>query len=92
MLEEAQRGAPLDYAYAMLPVARLAKAYSVVLNLFGKEGPVPEGMAPVVALRATWLADEHAKRKAKLKAEVEAFEGEHGRTPAYWELVDLARG
>ena len=91
MLEEAQRGAPLDYAYAMLPVARVAKAYSVVLNLFCKEGPVPEGMTPVVALRATWLADEHATRKAKLKADVEAFERERGRTPAYLELVDLAR-
>lgn len=91
MLEEAQAGAPLDYSYAMLPVARLAKAYSAVLNLFGKEGPVPEGMSPVVALRATWLADEHAKRKAALKQAVERFEGERGRTPAYWELVELAR-
>ena len=90
MLEEAQEGAPLDYSYAMLPVARLGKAYSATLNLFGKVGPVPEGMSPVVALRATWLAEEHAKRKAKLNAAVEAFEAERGRLPAYWELVALA--
>jgi len=91
MLEEAQDGAVLDYNYAMLPVARLAKVYSATLNLFGKEGPVPEGMSPVVALRARWLADEHAKRKTALQAAVKAFEGEHGRSPAYWELVELAR-
>ncbi|MGH1343987.1 MAG: YiiX/YebB-like N1pC/P60 family cysteine hydrolase [Nannocystales bacterium] len=89
MLEEAQDGAPLDYSYAKLPLARLAKAYSVVLNAMGKVGPVPEGMSPVVALRATWLAEEHAARKAKLEAEVEAFERERGRLPAYWELVSL---
>lgn len=91
MLEEAQRGAPLDYNYAMLPVARVAKAYSGVLGVFGKVGPVPEGMSPVVALRATWLADEHGRRKKALKAAVEAFETEHDRPPAYWELVKLAR-
>lgn len=90
MLTEAEDGAPLDYSYAKLPLARLAKAYSVGLNAFGKVGPVPEGMSPVVALRATWLADEHAARKAKLKAAVETFEGERGRLPAYWELVELA--
>jgi len=92
MLEEAQQGAPLDYSYAKLPLARLAKAYSVVLNLFGKVGPVPEGMSPVVALRATWLADEHAARKAKLEIAVDAFEQDRGRLPAYWELVALAGG
>ncbi len=92
MLEEAQEGAPLDYSYAKLPLARLAKAYSFVLNQLGEVGPVPEGMSPVVALRATWLAEQHAARKAKLKAAVEAFEGERGRLPAYWELVGLAAG
>jgi hypothetical protein len=91
MLEEAEDGAALDYSYAMLPLARLAKAYSATLNLFGKEGPVPEGMPPVVALRATWLADEHARRKARTQNATKAFEAEHGRTPAYWELVSLAR-
>ncbi len=90
MLEEAQSGADLGYSYAMLPIARVAKAYSALLNVFGKEGPVPEGMSPVVALRATWLADEHAERKAELKAAVADFSGAHGRTPAYWELVELA--
>ena len=91
MLEEAQNGAPLDYNYAMLPIARLAKTYSGLLNIFGKVGPVPEGMSPVVALRATWLADEHGRRKRALKAAVKGFEEEHGRPPAYWELVELAR-
>ena len=80
-----------NYNYAMLPIARLAKTYSGLLNVFGKVGPVPEGMSPVVALRATWLADEHGRRKKALKAAVKGFEEEHGRPPAYWELVELAR-
>lgn len=90
MLTEAEQGAPLDYSYAKLPLARLAKAYSFVLNKLGKVGPVPEGMSPVVALRATWLAEEHATRKAELKAAVAGFEKAHQRLPAYWELVALA--
>ncbi len=91
MLEQAEAGAPLDYDYAKLPLARLAKVYSAALNVFGKVGPVPEGMSPVVALRATWLAERHAAVKAKVLAAVSEFEREHGRVPAYWELVQLAR-
>jgi hypothetical protein len=34
-----------------LPLSRIAKAYSAVLNLLGKAGPVPEGMSATAALR-----------------------------------------
>lgn len=91
MLEQAEAGAPLDYRYAMLPLARLAKLYSVALNLVGKVGPVPEGMSPAVALRATWLADRHAEIEAEVDEAVEDFETERGRPPAYWELVPMAQ-
>ncbi len=91
MLEQAEAGAPLDYRYAMLPLARLAKVYSAALNLIGKVGPVPEGMSPAVALRATWLADRHATIETEVDDAVEAFEAERGRAPAYWELVPMAR-
>ncbi len=90
MLERAEAGAPLEYDYAMLPIARLGKAYSAALNLVGKVGPVPEGMSPVVALRATWLADRHAELKASVRDGAKAFEQRRGRRPAYWELVTLA--
>lgn len=91
MLEGAQRGDPLRYSMPMLPIGRLAKAYSAVLNAMGKEGPVPEGMSATVALRATWLAAKHDALVATVLRESEAFETARGRRPAYWELVELAR-
>lgn len=48
MLETAERGAPLWYQHWKLPSARLAKAWSVVGNWFGRIGPVPEGMSATV--------------------------------------------
>lgn len=91
MLEGAERGDPMDYNYPMLPVARLAKAYSATLNLFGAAGPVPEGMSATTALRAEWLAARHAAVKEGVDRRVEAFRSEHGYTPPYWDLLDMAR-
>ena len=91
MLEGAERGDPIDYSYPRLPVARLAKAYSVILNLFGTAGPIPEGMSATTALRAEWLGARHALLKADVDRRVAAFRAEHGYTPPYWELLDMAR-
>jgi len=91
MLEGAERGDELDYQYSMLPMARLAKAYSSLLNVFGEAGPVPEGMSATRALRAQWLDARHAAIKAGTLARVDAFRDEHGYTPPYWELVAMAR-
>lgn len=90
MLTAAEAGAEVKHSVAMLPVARLAKAYSAVLNLFGKEGPVPEGMSATVALRATWLADHHAALEVEVMKRASAFEKAQGRPAAYWELVEFA--
>ncbi len=91
MLEQAEAGAPLEHDALMLPVARLAKAYSVGLNLLGAEGPIPEGMSATTGLRAKWLAERHAQIKGALRPRVEAYRAEHGRRPPYWTLVALAR-
>jgi len=45
-------GLRLDYDWYLLAPARLVKGYSVILNKFGKVGPIPEGMSTPVALRA----------------------------------------
>src|SRR5690606_8511069 len=60
LLEGAQRGDTLTHDWRMLPVARLMKGYSFVLNLLGREGPVPEGMSATVALRVRALSARHA--------------------------------
>ncbi len=91
MLEQAEAGAPLEHDAMMLPVARLAKAYSVVLNLMGKEGPVPEGMSATTGLRVKWLGQRHARIERGLRERAQAHRAEYGRWPAYWALVALAR-
>lgn len=91
MLERAEDGLPLGHQRALLPVARTLKAYSTVLNLFGAEGPVPEGMSATIALRATWLADTHAALRSELMRAVARFRDTHAYAPPYWELVAMAR-
>jgi len=92
MLEEAERGAPMDHRGSLLPIARGMKAYSWTLNAFGAIGPIPEGMSATVALRLQWYRARHAAIKAVLADRAKAFKAERGYPPPYWELVRLARG
>jgi hypothetical protein len=91
MLEAAERGEKLTSNPWLLPPVRLAKAWSVVLNWFGKVGPVPEGMSATTALRVRRLTSNHAMVKARLLDKAEHFKSEKGYVPPYWELVRLAR-
>jgi Permuted papain-like amidase enzyme, YaeF/YiiX, C92 family len=91
MLERAEAGAELDYDARMLPLARVLKLYSAIRVLLGGEGPIPEGMGATVALRAQWLAERHAAIRERVREGVAREQAEHGRTPPYWELVELAR-
>lgn len=91
MIERAEQGAELEHDWYLLPAARLAKAYSVVLNMLGREGPVPEGMTATIALRATWLETRHRELAEKVIAAAKEFEVSEGYRPPYWELVRLAR-
>lgn len=91
MLERAEAGERLGYNLWLLPTARLAKVYSVVLNWFGGVGPVPEGMSATTALRVDRLKANHATLRAHLLERVEKFKADRGYVPPYWELVRLAR-
>lgn len=91
LLEGAGRGAPLDYNRWLLPPARLAKAWSMGLNCLGKVGPIPEGMSAATALRVDRLKQRHARLAARVRTEAERFRQEHGYTPPYWDLVQIAR-
>jgi hypothetical protein len=90
MLERAA-GSPLGYHRLLLPVARAMKAWSVTLNWFGKEGPVPEGMSATAALRVDRYQKRHAAIAAHVAARAEQFRSAKGYLPPYWELVMLAR-
>ena len=91
MLERANQGANIQHSMWMLPVARLAKGYSLGLNLFGKEGPVPEGMSATVALRVKALDARHAAIKTHVQAAAEQWQEEHGYRAPFWELLRMAR-
>lgn len=91
MLEEAERGAPMDHRALLLPIARGMRAYSWTLNAFGAIGPIPEGMSATVALRLQWYRSRFGSIRARLVERARAFEAERGYAAPYWELVRLAR-
>ncbi len=91
MLEGAERGDPLSYERSILPLARLTKAYSVVLNWFGREGPIPEGMSATAGLRNQWYSDRHAAARGILSTKADAFRTAKGYRPPYWRLLEMAR-
>lgn len=91
MLERSELGERLIARWHKLPLARVAKAYSVVLNWFGGIGPIPEGMSATSALKHQCYADKHAKIRKGLVSKAEAFRIERGYFPPYWWLLRLAR-
>ena len=91
MLESADGGERLAFDWYMLPVARIAKASSVLLNQFGGVGPVPEGMDAAAALRNDWFSRKHDETKKKLLILAQQFKETNGYSPPYWELIKLAR-
>jgi hypothetical protein len=91
MLEGAELGNAIEYDYWYLPVARVLKAWSLLLNVAGRHGPVPEGMSATTALRSQWLDDQHRAIKAAVLDDVAAFRAEHDYEPPYWQLFAMAR-
>jgi hypothetical protein len=90
MLEGAEAGEQLNYQWYMLPFGRIAKFYSKVLNLFGRVGPVPEGMSASAALRNKQFSSRHKMIKERVILLAEEFKIEHGYRPPYWKLVEIA--
>lgn len=90
MLQGADEGDLIPYSWWMLAPARLVKACSVVLNLFGEVGPIPEGMDPTAALRNLELSARHEEIKKKVLLQAIPFQEKQGYRPPYWELVRMA--
>ncbi len=91
LLEGADKGDRLTYNWYLLAPARLAKAYSMLLNRLGKAGPVPEGMDAATALRSMTLDKRHERLAKAVLAKADALEKINGYPPPYWELVKIAR-
>ena len=90
MLEGAEKGEELRYNRFMLPVARVAKTWSTLLNAMGKIGPIPEGMSATAAMRNEWFSTTHRTLVASLEDVTVEFARVNGYAPPYWELVDLS--
>ncbi len=91
MLEGAEKGDPINYPWYLLAPARVVKAWSALLNLFGRVGPIPEGMDARAALRSESLSAIHEKMSAHVMAKAGSFQQEHGYKPPYWQLVLFAK-
>jgi len=91
MLEEAVPGQGLPYHIYMLPVTRLLKGYSLLLNALGKIGPIPEGMSATSALRVEKFRNDHAERVTRVLQKAKDFKRTKGYTAPFWELIAMAR-
>jgi len=91
LLEQAEAGKELGYDWYLLPIARTMKLYSIILNLFGKVGPVPEGMSPESALRHKKLVAIHEEIKNEIEIKAKKFIEQMNYNPPYWKLVSFAR-
>jgi hypothetical protein len=59
--------------------------------MFGKEGPVPEGMSAEAALKNIDYSETHDQIKSNLIFLADQFKVQKGYKPPYWELVNLTR-
>lgn len=91
LLERADAGEVIEHNVWALPFVRLLKAYCSVLNWFGREGIIPEGMSATQALKNNTFVDKHASLKQRTEKAVQNFIATHGYRPPYWQLVALAK-
>jgi hypothetical protein len=91
MLDGADRGEDLAYAWYALPAARLAKAYSWARERLGGHGPIPEGMSAPSALRHEAFVTRQRALAERVRTAVARTAAAQGYPPPYWTLVDLAR-
>lgn len=90
MLVCSEQGKEIEYNLWMLPVVRVVKAYSYLMNLIGRTGPVPEGMNAMQALKSDAFIKRHEVLKEKVISKAQYFSQTQGYTPPYWELVRIA--
>ena len=90
LISQANKGEQLDYIIWLLPIARTIKAYSVFLNIIGKEGIIPEGMDAVMALKNNDFVDRFNTCKDLTELKVNSFKELNGYLPPYWQMVRIA--
>lgn len=92
MLEGAEKGDRLTYPWWQLAPGRLAKAYSWIMERFGRIGPIPEGMSTGAALRNSAFSKRERELASRVSAAADSVSRVEGYPPPYWTLLELARG
>jgi len=90
LIGEANKGDKLDYNIWLLPIARVLKAYSIVLTSIGKEGIIPEGMDAVSALKNNDFVNRFQSLKSITLERAKYFKTKNGYNPPYWQMVKFA--
>ncbi|MEO8295495.1 MAG: hypothetical protein ABI613_08280, partial [Gemmatimonadota bacterium] len=90
MLEGAERGDRLSYPWYQLPLVRIAKAYSWVVERFGGIGPVPSGMSATAALRNNAFGKREAALSRQVQVRVDSLSRTEGYPPPYWKILQIA--
>jgi hypothetical protein len=92
LLEGADRGDRLGYAWYHLPVARLLKGWSVAEAFLGGVPTIPRGMSASTALRVDALSHRiHPALRASIEGKAAAFLDEKGYEAPYWSLYEMAQ-
>lgn len=92
LLEEAERGAELGYAWYALPVARALKLFSVGQSVLGGVPKIPQGMSASTALKVDALVSKVSPAvKDELVSLAAEFREHSGYEAPYWVLVQIAR-
>lgn len=86
----ADNGAEIEYNPLMLPVARMIKGYCMVLNSFGTEGMIPEGMSAGTALKNNSFVEKYEAIRAETLRMTEEFKKNKGYIAPYWQMVAMA--
>jgi len=91
ILEWSEEGNELAIDWYMLPLVRVVKFYSILLNQFNLVGPVPEGMNATSALRHEAFITFHNSIREVILEKADNFKKQYGYTPPYWRLLEFAR-
>lgn len=91
ILEWSEEGNEISVDWYMLPIVRVVKLYSIILNQFNSAGPIPEGMSATSALRHEAFKALHSSIKKVVLEKAEKFKIQNGYTPPYWRLLEFAR-
>ena len=92
LLEGAEKGDRLTYAWYKLPVAKIVKGWSLLQSVLGVTPKIPKGMSASTALRVDVLTNQiHPPLRTDIEEAATKFKEANGYEAPYWALMDLAR-